>query len=524
MADLNELDQWDTVPQIETDTVWKGGTDGPANNQGKALANRTLYLKNLVEALGTGKLDLSALASQAQAEAGTDDTKWMSPLKTAQAIAVHVAALVDASPATLDTLNELAAALGDDPNFAATITAALAGKLAIPDFQKSAPTFATAGGTADAITAAYAPAITTDSAGRIPTVTLAFLAGAANTGSGTTLDVGTGAFGMVKGAGLPIVAGDIDGAGSVMIVRGVRGADAAHDKWVVLNPATGVTTAGTLDNAVQDFRLSLMTGVPVTSADVIAAGTIYLVPYKGDRIALYDGAGAWNDRISAEISIAVPAVANTMHDVFVYDNAGAPTLEVLAWTNDTTRATALVYQNGILVKSGAPTRRYVGSFSTTGVAGKTEDSFANRLLWNYNNRVTRQARGTFSADRATTSTAYVELNSEIRMGFVVGVSEDAIALSASGSVAGDQNRWAGTAFGFDGTTAEVGLEGGAIACGALGSTVIKGGCALAGYKTGISPGYHYATVLGKTDAGTCTWQSATSTTGAKFYAHLALKG
>jgi hypothetical protein len=36
-----------------------------------------------------------------------------------------VAALVDGSPAALDTLNELAAALGDDANFAATITTAL---------------------------------------------------------------------------------------------------------------------------------------------------------------------------------------------------------------------------------------------------------------------------------------------------------------------------------------------------------------------------------------------------------------
>lgn len=41
-----------------------------------------------------------------------------------------VAALVDSSPGTLDTLNELAAALGDDPNFATTITASLAGKAA----------------------------------------------------------------------------------------------------------------------------------------------------------------------------------------------------------------------------------------------------------------------------------------------------------------------------------------------------------------------------------------------------------
>lgn len=37
--------------------------------------------------------------------------------------------LVDAAPATLDTLNELAAALGDDPNFATTITNAIGQKL-----------------------------------------------------------------------------------------------------------------------------------------------------------------------------------------------------------------------------------------------------------------------------------------------------------------------------------------------------------------------------------------------------------
>lgn len=44
------------------------------------------------------------------------------------AIATAIAALIDSSPALLDTLNELAAALGDDPNFAATITALIGTK------------------------------------------------------------------------------------------------------------------------------------------------------------------------------------------------------------------------------------------------------------------------------------------------------------------------------------------------------------------------------------------------------------
>jgi hypothetical protein len=48
-------------------------------------------------------------------------------------IAASVAALVDSSPGTLDTLNELAAALGDDPNFAATISAAIAARGLLSD-------------------------------------------------------------------------------------------------------------------------------------------------------------------------------------------------------------------------------------------------------------------------------------------------------------------------------------------------------------------------------------------------------
>lgn len=41
-----------------------------------------------------------------------------------------LATLIDAAPGALDTLNELAAALGDDLNFATTITNGLADKLA----------------------------------------------------------------------------------------------------------------------------------------------------------------------------------------------------------------------------------------------------------------------------------------------------------------------------------------------------------------------------------------------------------
>ena len=48
-----------------------------------------------------------------------------------------IANLVDSAPTTLDTLNELASALGDDPNFATTITTSIGTKLATADFDST---------------------------------------------------------------------------------------------------------------------------------------------------------------------------------------------------------------------------------------------------------------------------------------------------------------------------------------------------------------------------------------------------
>lgn len=56
---------------------------------------------------------------------GTNTTQ----LATTAFVQAAIAALVNAAPGALDTLNELAAALGNDPNFATTVTNGLAGKL-----------------------------------------------------------------------------------------------------------------------------------------------------------------------------------------------------------------------------------------------------------------------------------------------------------------------------------------------------------------------------------------------------------
>lgn len=68
-------------------------------------------------------------------------------------------------------------------------------------------------------------------------------------------------------------------------------------------------------------------------------------------------------------------------------------IEALVWTNDSTRATALVAVDGVLCKTGDTTRRYVGTFRTTSTT-TTEDSEAKRFVYNVNNQVRRSMLGT----------------------------------------------------------------------------------------------------------------------------------
>lgn len=76
-----------------------------------------------------GAAGVAAATSPLAYDAGTQTVSIdLSAYDTSTAVDGKIAALVDSAPATLDTLNELAAALGDDANFATTVTNALAAK------------------------------------------------------------------------------------------------------------------------------------------------------------------------------------------------------------------------------------------------------------------------------------------------------------------------------------------------------------------------------------------------------------
>jgi hypothetical protein len=184
------------------------------------------------------------------------------------------------------------------------------------------------------------------------------------------------------------------------------------------------------DPGVAGGRLTLTTAVPVTTADVTGAGTIYYTPYIGNYISLFDGAN-WITHTFTEKSLALTATDAKNYDVFMYNNAGTLTMELsAAWATDTTRTDAIVLQNGVYVKSGATTRRYLGTFRASG-SNVTEDSVTKRFVWNYQNRTQRCIRkGIVTTTWAYTTGAwrYSNNDSTFIIGMVCGLNEDSIHL------------------------------------------------------------------------------------------------
>ncbi|HFI2115885.1 TPA: phage tail protein [Salmonella enterica] len=103
----------------------------PAGTNTTQIAS-TAFVQAVVTALNNALALKAPLASPALTGTPTAPTAAQTVNNTQVATTAFVksaiAALVASSPAALDTLNELAEALGNDPNFATTMTNALAGK------------------------------------------------------------------------------------------------------------------------------------------------------------------------------------------------------------------------------------------------------------------------------------------------------------------------------------------------------------------------------------------------------------
>ena len=148
-------------------------------------------------------------------------------------------------------------------------------------------------------------------------------------------------------------------------------------------------------------RLTLESGVAVSTTDQTAKTTVYFTPHIGTNISLYDS-GDWDIFTFSELSLSISGyTADTNYDIFIYNNSGTLTLQSVAWTDDTNRATDIITLNGVYVLSGATTRRYLGTIRTTSSTGQCEDSEDRRFVWNYYNQTRRKMESKLGSGTAT---------------------------------------------------------------------------------------------------------------------------
>lgn len=248
----------------------------------------------------------------------------------------------------------------------------------------------------------------------------------------TVANGGTGATTFTDGG---VLIGN--GTGAIQVTSAGTSGQVLTSNGAGVDPTFQDAAGGGTINSIQDFRLTLQSGTPVMTTDQTAKTTLYLTPYKGNSIALYNGS-SWDLVTSAEVSLSLSGyTSSSNYDIWAYNNSGTLTLESTIWTNSTTRATALAYQNGVLVKSGTTTRRYIGTIRTTGTTGQCEFAFGTRAasgtqaarlnVWNYYNRVNVSARVSDSTSSwSYTTGTWRSANNDTgnRVSFICGVSED----------------------------------------------------------------------------------------------------
>ena len=181
-------------------------------------------------------------------------------------------------------------------------------------------------------------------------------------------------------------------------------------------------------------RLTLQTATPYTTAD-IAATTLYFTPYHGNRVPLYALGADWSIYSLTEISVSLASLGSgKVNDVFLYYNGATLALNLVEWTNTTTRAVALTLKDGMLVKSGYPNYLYLGTIAAS-AAGKCDDTKLCRYVWNNFNRRARQLALSDTTDNWSYSGGWRMARGVASncVSYVAGLVEDPVYMNVSGA-------------------------------------------------------------------------------------------
>ena len=214
------------------------------------------------------------------ASAGTNTTQ----VATTAFVKTAVDNVINAAPGALDTLDELAAALGDDANFATTVTNSIATKLAL------------AGGTmtgniamgTNKVTGLGTPTSNTDAATKAYADTMLPLAGGTMTGA---IAMGTN---KITGLGTPTANTDAATKAYADAIGTAVAADAA-------SAAASAAAAAASYDSFDDRYLGAKASAPSTDNDgnALAAGALYWNTTTGAMQVWDAGTSAWEGITSA---------------------------------------------------------------------------------------------------------------------------------------------------------------------------------------------------------------------------------
>lgn len=240
----------------------------------------------------------------------------------------------------------------------------------------------------------------------------------------------------------------------------------------------------------------LVVGMQITGTNVGVASVIASID-SATQIT-----GTVNSTGDGTTTITFKLPASTVYDVFVFNNSGTPKLEFLAWTNSTTRATALLLQEGIDVKTGQKSRRYAGTIVTTATAGQLEDSLTYHSIDNAYNCDEERPIGIWdTTDSWTYNTASFRSwnnSTASRVTFVIGKPHKLVTLIFACYVFH-------TLGGSNNVRIGIGLDSVTVDSSSM-RAPIGSGTATATYKERPGIGLHYLQLLERGNgAATCTY-------------------
>jgi hypothetical protein len=388
--------------------------------------------------------------------------------------------LVGSAPATLNTLQEIANALGSDPNLAATLTAALGNRLRVDaaqnlTAQQAAQAVANLALATVAVSGAYSD-----------------LAGKPALGTAAALNVGTSASQIVQ----------LDGSGKLPALDGSQligvSGSVSYAAAQALSDAQRLQAIANLGVPLECGRLLYSSATALTykpfKGDLIRInGTVYRIPYAG--IAGLSNTGTYVNSVAGQ-----NLAPNTLYYVYAFVNAGS----VVADFNTTGHVSSGTAGNiGTEIKISDDTHSLIGMVYTNASA-----QFSDPFTASWLNRRTRVLAGAL-ANPASPGAYFQEVGGGsspaspgLRCYFLTWADESTVQFSTMANVASN-------------TTMNIGCQMGYGALGAgptsVGPSTVQyvntsnNQCVSAVASMSFGEGVNYATVMGGNNAGSASY-------------------